>query len=328
MTHLLRIDDNELYQIVNPGNYEELKKYESVDIYTKDDNNEPILIKVATEDFNKEYPLISSDNTLMNLFIRLKDRISLIRREQNQLNVDLKKSLKIDMPKAKTILTSLVDVTLSEPRTELLNEIKETIDLMLREYLSNPEVIKHLVQVSIHDYSTSLHLANCMLFCFGYAHYSKYSKKDMKDLGLAALLHDIGKLEIPDYLLQASRKLTPDEFKIIKRHTTAGYSLIESSDFSKAVKLATIEHHERLDGTGYPNGRQYLHETSKVIGIIDVFEALTHWRPYKDEMNPLEALKFIKEKEVDLGRFDEKIFKSFAQSLVGMKLAPNAGVAQ
>jgi len=326
MTHLLRIGDNELYQIVNPGNLEELKKYESVNIFTTDDNNEPLLIKVAKRDFDLGHPLVTTEGNLINLFIRLKDRINLIRKKQEQLNVDLKKSLRIDMPKAKAILTSLVDVTLSEPRTELLSEIKETIDLMLKEYLSNPEVVTRLVQVSIHDYSTSLHLTNCMLFCFGYAHYCKYSKHDMKELGLAALLHDVGKIEVPDYLLQASRKLTDDEFEIIKRHTTAGYSLIESGDFSDSVKLATIEHHERLDGTGYPNGRMNLHETSKVIGIVDVFEALTHWRPYKKEMDALKALNIIKTQEVDKGRFDGKIFKQFAQSLVGMKLSSKAPV--
>jgi len=312
--------DNELYQILNPGNYEALNKFESVDIFTKDDNNETILIKVANEDFNDQYPLITKHMDLIDLYIRLKDRISLIRKEQNQLNIDLRNSLNIDIPKAKAILTSLVDVTLSEPRTELLNEIKETIDLMVKEYLSNPEVIKHLVQVSIHDYSTSLHLTNCMLFCFGYAHYCKYNKIDMRNLGLAALLHDIGKLEIPDYLLQASRKLTKDEFEIIKTHTTNGYSLLGVGGFSKEIKLATIEHHERLDGSGYPNGRKDICETSKIIGVVDVFEALTHWRPYKDEMDPLVALKYIKENEVDLGRFDKKIFKQFAKSLVGMKV--------
>jgi len=318
MTEHLK-DDNELYQIINPGNYEELKKYESVDIFTKDDNGERVLIKPKGHYIDSNN-LFRFYNTLINLYIRLSDRIALIRETQNQLNIDLRNSLNIDIPKAKKILTNLVNVTLSEPRTELLTNIQETIDYMLKEYLSNPEVVKHLVQVSIHDYSTSLHLTNCMLFCFGYAHYEKYDEKDMKEIGLAALLHDIGKIKIPDYLLQASRKLTDDEFALIKSHTTHGYDMLKHSSFSKEVKLATIEHHERIDGSGYPHGRRDLANSSKVIGIIDIFEAITNWRPYKDETEPLEALKIIKRTEVDKGRIDEKMFRSFANSLVGMKV--------
>jgi len=313
-------DENELYQIINPGNYEGLKKYESVDIFSKDENGDRVLIKPAGHDTGHKQLFNSYDNTLINLYIRLEDRIALIRNTQNQLNIELRNSLNINVPKAKAILTNLVNVTLSEPRTELLTNIKETIDVMLKEYLSNPEVVTHLVQVSIHDYSTSLHLTNCMLFCFGYAHYEKYDIKDMKELGLSALLHDIGKINIPDYLLQASRKLTDEEFTLIKNHTTFGYDILKNSGFSKEVKLATIEHHERIDGSGYPHGRKDLANSSKVIGIIDMFEAITNWRPYKKEVEPLKALKMIKKSDVDRGRVDGKMFKSFANSLVGMKV--------
>ena len=238
------------------------------------------------------------------------------------LNWDLylKESLKIDYPKARKILTNLVDVTLSEPRTDVLNEIRETIDIIVEQFLEDPRVIDQLTKVAIHDYSTSLHLTNCMLFAFGFAYYKKFDNKRIKEIGLMGLLHDVGKVKVPDYLLQAARKLSTDEFEIIKKHPVEGYKILKITGFNENVQNVALQHHEKLDGSGYPYGikKESICYDAQIIGIIDIFEALTNFRPYKKPIDPLDALKIIK-KEVESGKLNMDIFKEFSYSVVGQK---------
>lgn len=301
---------NIMYQIISDPKY--LQKYEDMNIYTTNADGAYDLFKSENEsfDYNKISPTIK-------LFITKEDRVKFVRKKQESLNVELRKSLQYDPVEAKRILSSLVSVTLTEPRSGILTSISQLIDTVVNDYLSDTRVVNNLVQISIHDYSTSLHLTNCMLFAIGFGHNQGFSESDIKDLGLIALLHDVGKLEIPDYLLQSARKLTTEEFEIIKNHPLAGEKILTSCKFDKKVIAAAAEHHERLDGTGYPRGIVPELLTSRLIAIIDIFEAITSWRPYKDPIPPLEALKMMKEM-ADNKQIDLRLFKMFAHSVVGM----------
>ncbi len=306
--------DGKMYEILNDP--EKLKKYKDFNVYT-DRGDSYVLIKAAKFDFDDEVLNRSSDSC--RLFILMSDRSRLIQQQQFGLHQDLKKSLKVDIPKSQKLLKNLVEVTLTEPRSGALKSIKEAVSLIVDEYLKNPEVVIHLTHVSVHDYSTQLHLTNAMLLCLGYARHHRFSRERMKFFGLIGLMHDVGKVEIPDYLLQAPRQLTEEEFSYIKWHPAAGMKMLKKSNFKKGIQRVALEHHERIDGSGYPDGKKghELCEDSKILAIIDIFEALTTWRPYKVSFPPLEALKIIK-REVDDGKLDKDIFEKFAHSVIGM----------
>lgn len=306
--------NGKMYEIINDP--KKLGKYKDFNVYTKRGGVYKLL-KPSKLDF--DYDMLSVLKDGCQLFILMSDRSRLIQKEQFCLHQDLKKSLNVDIPKSRELIRKLVKVTLSEPRSGSLKSITEAINIIVDEYLKNPEVVIQLTHVCVHDYSTQLHLTNAMLLCLGYARCQKYSKEEMKFLGLMGLLHDVGKVEIPDYLLQAPRQLTAEEFNYIKWHPVAGMKMLKDSHFEEDIQRVALEHHERLDGSGYPSGKKgsELSEASKILSIIDIFEALTTWRPYKVSFSPLEALKIIK-RDVDNGKLDKDCFEKFAYSIIGM----------
>jgi len=107
----------------------------------------------------------------------------------------------------------------------------------------------------------------------------------------AAPMHDVGKIGIPDKILLKPGRLDPEEFEIIKTHTTIGAEIIgdHQSDLMKAARIIAISHHEKWDGSGYPKGLkgQKIHKYGRITAIADVFDALTSERP-NHEAWPLE----------------------------------------
>ena len=291
-----------------------LTKYIDFDVYFKNDGYFGLYKKKGT---TFDPSRIEFGKLPEQLFISINDRIHLVRHQTRLLNEKLAKDLKKDPVKAKERLSEVVAVTLSEPRNEVLEDMKDTIGIVVDEYLNSADVIKNLIQVSVKDFTTQLHLTNVMLFCLGYAHFAGYNEDDLRLFGLIGLLHDVGKVDIPDEILTAPRKLTDEEFDLIKQHARNSWKILRQCDFDKRVPTCALEHHERLDGSGYPKGKMGsdLGPYSRALAIADVYEALTTWRPYKEPMLPLKALGIMKE-EVESGKLDGEIFKEFAKSIV------------
>ena len=133
-------------------------------------------------------------------------------------------------------------------------------------------------------------------------------------LALAAPLHDIGKVGIPDSILLKPGKLTPEEFEVMKTHTTIGAKILGGSDvdiFSVAASIA-LNHHEKWDGTGYPNRLkgEEIPLTSRIVCVADVYDALLHRRSYKEPWPPEKAAAFIKERAGY--EFDPEVVRVFS----------------
>ena len=112
-----------------------------------------------------------------------------------------------------------------------------------------------------------------------------YPKAEIEIITQAALLHDVGKIAIPGYILNKPSGLTPDEYEIIKSHTTTGYKqLNEAARILALAAVAARQHHEHTDGYGYPDGinGSEIHPYSKLIAVADVFDALYSRRAYKE----------------------------------------------
>lgn len=261
-----------------------------------------------------------ADNLPESLYISLSDKTHYITSKQKKYNKKLKYVLKTNPLESKKLLSQVLDISSSTPETEVFDQMKETIDLVLEEYLTDSTVVKRLIEVTMKDFSTSVHSVNVMLYCLRYARQCNFAYKDLKIFGLMGLLHDIGKVRLPDNILTAPRKLTEQEFEEIKNHTRYGWEILRQSKLNSKIQVAALTHHERSDGSGYPNGliSRKISLESKALAIADVYEALTNWRPYKVPVPPLVALDIIK-KDVLQKKLDEKTFILFAKSLVGDK---------
>ncbi len=122
----------------------------------------------------------------------------------------------------------------------------------------------------------------------------KYSKDDIDLIYRAAMLHDIGKMDIPDAILLKPDVLNDDEYELIKKHSVFGYELLRHGPFKELSKIV-LHHHERYDGKGYPDGlvADEIPEMSQIISIADAFDAMTTNRAYKEAFSRDEALKRI-----------------------------------
>lgn len=252
------------------------------------------------------------------LYIHQEDRAAAIKELQKGFNRHIAQSIKKGNTVAvKSTLCHLVEETLAEPRSGTLQALPETVDILVSGYSKNPEIIKTLAAISSKDYSTVIHSVNVMALTLGFCFYSKLSLPETKRLGLSALLHDVGKTEIPDHILRAPRKLTRKEFEVMKRHPKIGEYIIKfKSGIDGDIARGALEHHEKLDGSGYPKGIRHISFIGQLLGIIDCYEALTNEdRPYRRAKSPLDTLRLIKS-DVEAGKFDRKIFEKFCYSLI------------
>jgi HD-GYP domain-containing protein (c-di-GMP phosphodiesterase class II) len=121
----------------------------------------------------------------------------------------------------------------------------------------------------------------------------------LRSLAVGGLLHDIGKLSVPDAVLRKPGPLTDEEYALVRRHPEWGIELLtELGGFSEATKRLVLCHHERLDGSGYPRGlgADDLDLDARILGVCDVYDALLSSRVYREAWTPEAALEFLRER--------------------------------
>jgi response regulator RpfG family c-di-GMP phosphodiesterase len=158
----------------------------------------------------------------------------------------------------------------------LLKEIEDT----------QREIIFTMSEVGeMRSKETGNHVMRVAQYCYLLAQYHGLAPDECELLRMAAPMHDIGKIGIPDSILKKPGKLTVDEFEVMKTHSMLGYEMLKNSrrPILKAAAIVAKEHHEKYDGTGYPNGSKgdEIHIYGRICAIADVFDALACERVYK-----------------------------------------------
>jgi putative nucleotidyltransferase with HDIG domain len=143
------------------------------------------------------------------------------------------------------------------------------------------------------------------------AHQMNLDAKQIESLKYASLLHDTGKVDIPMEILTKTTKLTPREYKIIRRHPLKGAQILRPLQILKPVIPIIMHHHEKYDGTGYPSRlkKGQIPEGARIMAVADAFEAMVYGRPYRERMNINSAIKEIKKKSGT--QFDPKVVDAF-----------------
>lgn len=142
---------------------------------------------------------------------------------------------------------------------------------------------------------TYAHSINVALICNVIGTWMNLSHDDIETLVIAGMLHDIGKLRIPPEIIQKPSKLTDNEYAIIKKHPEYGYEILSTKNLSSKIKLAALQHHERYDGKGYPNGLKgnEIDLFSGIVAIADVYDAMTADRVYRKGICPFPVLEHM-----------------------------------
>lgn len=148
-----------------------------------------------------------------------------------------------------------------------------------------------------YDDSTFNHSLNVALICNIFGRWLNFSEEDINVLTSCGLLHDIGKLLIPEEIIKKPGKLTDAEFKIIKTHSQKGYELLKSKNVDVRIQYAALMHHEKCDGSGYPLGlkQDKIDKFAQIVTIADVYEAMTAKRVYRDAISPFTVINNFEE---------------------------------
>ena len=144
----------------------------------------------------------------------------------------------------------------------------------------------------------------------------EYSHDDIYSIGIAGLLHDIGKSKVPLEILNKPAKLDDAEFEVMKKHTVFGYEILkEKENFSKSIALAVLQHHEKMNGKGYPLGvsSDKISNFAKILSVADVYDALVTERPYKKGLSQRTAIEIIISMTAEL---DIDAMKSFLETVI------------
>lgn len=142
------------------------------------------------------------------------------------------------------------------------------------------------------------------------------TEKEIYEIGIAGLLHDIGKTKIPNELLNKAGKLTDEEFHLMKQHALFGYAILkDKKELPKPVLMGVLQHHEKLNGNGYPLGvpEDKINEYAKIISTADIYDALVTERPYKKAFSPRDAVEMIMAMTDEL---DIHVMRSFLDSVI------------
>lgn len=161
-----------------------------------------------------------------------------------------------------------------------------------------------------------IHSDRVSMYCQKMGEALQLSQDEKKELAFAGLMHDIGKITIPDSILDKPGKLTEDEWVIMKRHTINGYHILRSADKYSRLAEYALTHHERFDGKGYPNGLigEDIPLFSRIISIADAYEAMTADRPYRKALDPKKAQAELK--RCAGTQFDAKLVKVFVSQVL------------
>ncbi len=161
--------------------------------------------------------------------------------------------------------------------------------------LNSPQTTSLITFLALHDLTTVKHSLNVMLYCMQFSKFYNFSKEEFNNFSLAGLLHDIGKLHIDDYILQTNRTINTKERLKINTHTQHGFVILKEHSYNEAILDCALNHHERIDGSGYTTGTRKISKFAQILSVIDVFEALTNERQYKEALPVATALGVLAE---------------------------------
>jgi diguanylate cyclase (GGDEF)-like protein/putative nucleotidyltransferase with HDIG domain len=162
--------------------------------------------------------------------------------------------------------------------------------------LNNSVISSLATAIDAKDHYTNKHLSRVQTYALAMCDYLGVSLEDKEAVRCAALVHDIGKLGVPEQILTKPTKLTPEEHKRMQEHVEIGAAILRPVQFPWPVVEVVMGHHERWDGLGYPRGLkgEEIHIGARIIATADVFDALTSDRPYRKAMAYDEALEYLK----------------------------------
>jgi len=295
INELLPLD---LYIKVNRGNEERYVLYKRKGL------------RLGEDDINK-----LMENNVSSLFVHPEDTETYRKYVEDELqNADPESESRrialLAYEKATFMIQDIFEGAISKSKIE---KIEDLIRSIVNSLLSDSKIINLMVSIIAHDYTIYTHSANVFVLTLGTSYHLGYREPELlREIGLGALMHDIGKRRIDRKILRKPGPLDPDEWLEIEKHPLYSAEIIQSvGSISWRSREIALQHHEKVDGSGYPYGLEghEISKFSKITCIADIFDALTTNRSYKKGVRPFEALNIMLGKM--RSKLDMKLMKGF-----------------
>ena len=197
-----------------------------------------------------------------------------------------------------------------------MNNIRQAVDSTVDSVLRNENALLLLSKIKHKDDYTAEHCINVSILAAAFGKHLGLLEDEIRVLALSGMMHDVGKMRIDDAILNKPGALTPEEFDIMKKHTTFGRDILVSlPSLEHAAVDVAYSHHERMDGEGYPRGlsSQQIPLFAKMIGLVDTYDAITSSRVYDKGRASMQALQIIHRNKGT--QFDEELAVEFIRMI-------------
>jgi putative nucleotidyltransferase with HDIG domain len=205
---------------------------------------------------------------------------------------ELKKAREIKKEAKKTIHNIMDDVRFGKQIETV--KVESVVSNMVESIFRNQDALLSMGRLKKIDQYTYMHSMTVGVLMIAFGKHLGFDKDTLQKIGIGAMLHDIGKMNVPQELLTSDRKLLDHEYEIMKQHVVHSRTLLENTEgiSETSIKIAS-QHHERIDGSGYPDGLkgEEISQLGKAASIADVYDAMTSKRKYQRRYEPTEVLR-------------------------------------
>lgn len=229
------------------------------------------------------------------------------------MDEEVQRALKLCADSRKAVIAMFQEVRMGQALQ--MHQAEELVQQMGQSLLRHPDALISLARLKSADDYTYMHSVAVCALMLATARQMGLSEDYIRLAGIAGLLHDVGKLTIPDSILNKPQKLSDSEFERVKLHPEAGGVILrQSHDVDALVLDVCLHHHEKADGSGYPHrlaGNQ-ISLFAQMGAVCDVYDAVTSNRPYNRGWDPAEAIQRMSTWK---GHFDQRVFQAFVKSV-------------
>lgn len=297
-------------------------KVTNFDIFLLLDNKHICFLRTGDKISDGRLDQLRARDTGNSFFVRMEDKTKYhawVREEINSSAID-------ELSKAKILRESSValmeDLFENPDVNKALDESKPIINDFIGFMDSSAEAMGYMLSLSGHDFYTYNHSLDVSIYSIGLGRSLGFNTREIEELGIGALFHDIGKRNVNLDILCKKGGLTDAEWEQMKMHPQYGLVILNNnSNISDAVKATCFEHHESFAGNGYPQQLigDEIHPFARIVAITDTYDAMTTQRSYNVPMKPFDAVNMMKEKLA--GRYDPEMLRAMYSVLFKLKAA-------
>lgn len=207
----------------------------------------------------------------------------------------------------------LLDAFANPRSTDLVRRVDRVMPHMVDMIVQGKEALASMISMMSYDYYTFTHSINVSTFTVALANEAGITnRQELYDLATGALLHDIGKSEIPKEILNNTGSLSADEMEVMRSHVVMGERILQDKGGMSSTRMLPVSlHHEKLNGRGYPRAliSKEIHLHGRITAICDCFDAMTTQRPYAPAKDAFQAIQLMRDKLRD--DYDQSLLSSF-----------------